>query len=291
MNTNDNPINCDELISHLPGWLNDDLSTAERAAIELHLAGCPACQQELATTRQLWQRMAHVPTPQPGPQVRTQFYAMLEQVEADEKAILSSTAPIRRAVDWLLPNWSGRWISDQLSSKRITRLAYSVLLVGIGVLAGYWVQRRQTPTVASLQQIDTLSKQIQEMRQMMLLSLLENPAASERLRAVSYTDEINQVDGQVIDALLTTLNNDDNVNVRLVTLEALAKLADKAKVREGLVQSITRQESPLVQSALADVMVKLQEKRSLKPLRQLLHDDKLNHLVKGKIEQSIKDLS
>ena len=126
---------------------------------------------------------------------------------------------------------------------------------------------------------------------MMMLSLLENPAASERLRAVSYTEEINEVDDKVVDALLTTLNNDANVNVRLVTLEALAKLADNVKVREGLVQSITQQESPLVQSALADIMVKLQEKRSVKPLRQLLRDDNLNHLVKGKIEQSIRELS
>ena len=126
---------------------------------------------------------------------------------------------------------------------------------------------------------------------MMMLSLLENPAASQRLRAVSYTEEISQVDGKVVEALLTTLNNDSNVNVRLVTLEALAKLADHSAVREGLVQSITRQESPLVQSALADVMVKLQEKRSIKPLRQLLRDDRLNYLVKSKIEQSIRDLS
>ena len=129
------------------------------------------------------------------------------------------------------------------------------------------------------------------MRQTMMLSLLENPSATERLRAVGFTKEINGVDGQVIDALLTTLNNDPNVNVRLVTLEALADLARDARVREGLVQSITRQESPLVQVALADVMVRLQEKRSLKPLRQMLRQPGINDLVKSKLEQTIKELS
>ncbi len=82
-----------------------------------------------------------------------------------------------------------------------------------------------------------------------------------------------------------------DVNVRLVTLEALAELAHDARVREGLVQSLTKQESPLVQVALADIMVKLQEKRSLKPLRQLLRQDGINDLVKSKIEQTIKELS
>jgi HEAT repeats len=126
---------------------------------------------------------------------------------------------------------------------------------------------------------------------MMMLSLLENPSATERLRAVSFTKEINAVDGRVIDALLITLNNDANVNVRLVTLEALVQLADDARVREGLVQSLMHQESPLVQVELADVMVKLQEKRSLKPMRQLLQKPGTNDLVKSKLQQTIKQLS
>lgn len=284
MNTNDKPISCDVLISHLPGWLNDDLSTAERATIEAHLAGCPACQQELATSRQLWQQMSHVPTPQPSAQVRTQFYAMLDQFEANEEAArLPQPAGIfAAALDW---------IRQQLSPNRVVRLAYSVLLLGIGVLAGYWVQRRQVPEVAYQQRVDTLTAQVQQMREMMMLSLLENPSATERLRAVSYTKDISDVDAHVIDALLMTLNNDPNVNVRLVTLEALADLAHDARVREGLVQSLTRQESPLVQVALADVMVKLQEKRSVKPLKQMLKQEGINSLVKTKLEKTIRQLS
>jgi hypothetical protein len=57
------------------------------------------------------------------------------------------------------------------------------------------------------------------------------------------------------------------------------------------VQSLTKQESPLVQVALADVMLKLQEKRSLKPLRQMLLQEGVNDLVKIKIEQTIKELT
>lgn len=276
MNTNDKSIDCDELISHLPDWLNDDLSTAERVAIEGHLASCPACQQELATSRQVWQQMSSVPTPQPSPQVRTQFYAMLDQFVTDEKEARSGTLA---------------WIREQFSPKLVMRLAYSVLLLGVGVLVGYWAQRQRTPQVAYQQRVDTLTAQVQEMRQMMMLSLLENPSATERLRAVSYTKDISDVDVHMIDALLMTLNNDPNVNVRLVTLEALADLARDARVREGLVQSLTRQESPLVQVALADVMVKLQEKRSLKPLRQLLKQEGINSLVKTKLEKTIRELS
>lgn len=278
---NGQPINCEQTTEQLTDWLSNQLPDADRASLENHLALCPACQAEADSTKQLWQLMGNLPTPEPGETARVRFHAMLDTykdtVQTQNEGVF----------DGLLIKLRSLWVPQSA-----VRLAYSFALLVVGIAAGYWFRTPGTTTVAlQQQQIDTLSNQVQDMRQMMMLSLLENPSASERLRAVSYTEEINSVDDKVVEALLTTLNNDDNVNVRLVTLEALAKLADKATVREGLVQSIARQESPLVQSALADVMVKLQEKRSIKPLRQLLHDDNLNHLVKGKIEQSIKDLS
>ncbi len=73
--------------------------------------------------------------------------------------------------------------------------------------------------------------------------------------------------------------------------EALTQYAGDASVREGLVKSLALQDSPMVQVALADVMVKLQEKRSVKALKTLLQKEDLNDLVKVKIEQTIKDLS
>lgn len=228
----------------------------------------------------LWQRMGDVPTPAPRPEMRMQFYAMLDSFKQTEAA---KTQPVWKQV---LESFKQRW-----SAGLVAQLAYGLVLLSIGVAAGFWLQRPKNQNVAYQQRIDTLSVQVQEMRQMMMLSLLENPSATERLRAVGFTKDIPDADSHVIDALLMTLNNDSNVNVRLVTLEALADLAHDARVREGLVQSLNRQESPLVQVALADVMVKLQEKRSLKPLRQLLRQPGTNDLVKSKLAQTIKDLS
>ena len=94
----------------------------------------------------------------------------------------------------------------------------------------------------------------------------------------------------MIDALLATLNNDPNVNVRLSTLDALAHLANHPEVREGLIQSIAQQDSPLLQSAIADVMLKLQEKRAVKSFRELLKQKDLNPGVRDKIKQTITQL-
>ncbi|HLL96216.1 MAG TPA: zf-HC2 domain-containing protein, partial [Spirosoma sp.] len=266
-------MNCDSAKAQLPDWLNDELSITERTALDAHLAQCPACRQELAATRQVWQLMGAVSTPEPRPEMRTQFYAMLHSFDEAEQADQETS-------------WAKGWERfRQLWTPRLAgQVAFSILLLSIGLVAGYWMQDRRSANVAYQQRIDTLSTQVQEMREMMMLSLLENPSATERLRAVGYTKDLNDANGRVIDALLTTLNNDPNVNVRLVTLEALAELAHDPRAREGLVQSLTKQESPLVQVALADVMLKLQEKRSLKPLRQMLRQEGVNDLVKIKIE-------
>ena len=61
-------------------------------------------------------------------------------------------------------------------------------------------------------------------------------------------------------------------------------------MREGLIQSIAKQESPLVQLALADVMVVLQEKNSVEKFNELLKKVDLNDTVRSRIERSVQAL-
>jgi HEAT repeat protein len=91
----------------------------------------------------------------------------------------------------------------------------------------------------------------------------------------------------VTSALIQTLNNDSNVNVRLAALEALKPYAQNSNIREQLVRSIPKQESPLVQVSLAELMAALQEKSSVKELQKILHDDNTPVDVKKKIQETI----
>ncbi len=273
-------MNCEHASEMMVDWLNNQMPESERAAFELHLNTCPDCQKELQATRQLWEVMGNVSVPKPSDNLPIQFYTMLETFKAAE------TKKVKKVSFW---NELKHKIEALLTQKNLFRVSYSMCLLFIGLAGGYWLNERRTPDYQG--QIQQLSDQVQEMNQKVMLSLLENSSATERLKAVSYTKEINQVDEQVIEALLSTLNNDSNVNVRLVTLEALAQLANNPKVREGLVQSILKQDTPLVQAALADVMVKLEEKRSIKPLQRLLEKDDVDVIVKTKIKETIKALS
>jgi len=182
---------------------------------------------------------------------------MLDDFKAKEKK------PVFRDRVW------SRWLQPRLP------LAYGlIVIVCMGV--AYWFGRSHQP--------------VEDPKQMMVLTLLDNPLASERIRAVNYTGEMKRLDKRVTNALLATLNNDPNDNVRLSTLEALAQLAGNPEVRLGLIKSIAKQDSPVIQLAIADVMLKLQEKRSVNSFKQLLKQKGLDNQVKQKVKETITKL-
>jgi hypothetical protein len=242
--------------------------------VDAHVAGCEECRQELESGRQLWMLMGVVPAPEPPAGTLVRFNAMLDSFKAAEAGREAGVFHRVRQLFLLQPRFAA---------------VYSLLLVVIGAGLGYWLNR---PVVSSdKQQLEALTAQVSDMREMMMKSLLQNPSASERIRGVSYTSEITKVNKSVLEALFTTLNNDRNVNVRLMTLEALTHYAGDPVVRQGLVQSILQQESPLMQAAMADVMLKLQEKNAIRPFKKLLQQKDLNVLVRNKIEAAIARLS
>ena len=230
--------------------------------------------------KRLWEQMGKLPTPEPSKKMKTRFHAMLDTYKAEVEDKKTSGLNIFLAK-----------LKDIFTYKPSYNWAYAMVLIAMSGIVGYFIGTPTNQAVADQNDVKKLSSEVQEMKEMMMLSMLENPTATERLKAVSYTQELNKVDDKVIDALLTTLNSDPNENVRLVTLEALVQLGNNPRVREGLVQSLMKQESPLVQVALADAMVKLQEKRSVKQFKQLLQKEDLNKAVKGKIEKTIQVLS
>ncbi|MBK8292118.1 MAG: HEAT repeat domain-containing protein [Flammeovirgaceae bacterium] len=135
-----------------------------------------------------------------------------------------------------------------------------------------------------------LTKEVGDLKEMVMLSLMEKESATQRLKAVSLTSEMDQASDKVTNALFVALNKDENVNVRLAALEALKPYVSKSTVRLKLIESIEEQASPLVQVALAELMVTMQEKRSVDQLRQLLKDERVPKEVKYKISESIKVL-
>lgn len=269
-------MKCEEYEELFKGHLQNNLSEQQEARLQEHLTQCAGCRAELNAFSTVWQDLAAIETPEPSDAMETNFNAMLQNFKESEARQGIKVKLLSRLQQlWRQPTaWP---------------LSYQLVVVLMSFFCGYMVFW-QGKGAQQDKQLAALSGQVNELKQMTMLAMLENPSASERIKAVSYTEELDKADQQVITALLTTLNSDPNVNVRLTTLEALAKLADHPEVREGLIRSVTQQESPLMQSAIADVMLKLQEKRAVKPLKKLLKDPALNDGVREKLTETINSL-
>jgi hypothetical protein len=249
------------------------LGASERAELQLHLDSCAACREEMAGMRSIWDELGNFNVPEPSDEMALKFQLMLNDFkQADDQP--------GRLVDWK------ERVKQFWQLQYRLPLAYAILVVVAGVGAAFWIERNSSEK----QQLQALQAQVHELKQTMMLAMLDNPLASERIKAVSYTSNIRNLDKKVIEALLETLNNDPNVNVRLSSLDALARLVNYPEVRSGLIQSIAGQESPLVQSAIADVMLKLQERRAVKSFKELLRQKGLDEDVRDKIKTTITKL-
>lgn len=208
--------------------------------------------------------VANMTFPEPSGDLDHRFYQML----ALEKRSKSSFS------------WREFFSWPQLAPK----FALAAVMLVIGVSIGYFIKPQTTLPDS---QMAELSQQVVDLKEMMMLSMLEKESATERLKAVSLTSDMNSASQKVTNALLETLNNDENLNVRLAALEALKPYGGNSQVREALIRSIGVQESPLVQVALAEAMAELRVKSSVKELEKILKSDKTPDDAKSRIKQSI----
>lgn len=251
----------DELVAKYNEGLADPAEVKQlEALIEAGLVGLTSLRE----LQKLDQQIEKLEVPQPSMELDTRFYSAL----ANEKKV-------QKQVRFSVPSWSFLW----------PRFAAAAGFVLVGFAVGYFIQ-----PPGSKQEVSALTEQVSELKEMMMLSLLEKESASQRLRAVSLTSEMDQVSSRVTNALFTTLNQDENVNVRLAALEALKPYVKQSQVRTGLIESIVKQDSPLVQIALAELMVSLQEKKSVGALKELMERESTPKEVKTKISESINVL-
>jgi hypothetical protein len=198
----------------------------------------------------------------------TRFEAMLHgYMAANERNAAINWWPVLQ--DWLMRSW---------------RVGLTSLVFGLGI---GWIL---LPSSSQKSEIAQLGTEVQEMKKLMMLTMIEQPKAQERIQAVNLVNELPDADKRIIEALAKTLNEDRNINVRLAALESLTRYWDDPVTREVLVSSISNQDSPLVQVSIADAMLALREKSSINEFNKLLAQPELDEGVKVKLASTVQKL-
>ena len=257
-------MNCEGAAELMAGGWRGELTEAERAALAAHLEGCSACRDEAATLAALWRAVGELPDEEPAPRLRARFEGMLAaelelERERGARVVRADFRPRRAAV--------APWV---------TRFAAVAATLAIGVLAGSELARRRDD-----RQIDELRREVASLHETVATALLAGGSSSDRLAGVAYGRGVSGADPRVAEALLQALLHDPDVNVRLSALEALRPLAGRAAERGKLVAALARQDSPLVQLSLIEVLLESDGEAARGELRRLLDDPRLDPAVRG----------
>jgi hypothetical protein len=179
-------------------------------------------------------------------------------------------------------------------SVTLTRPGKRIILWSAGIaasviifFAGFFSGRSLSATRLENEQIAALQSEVRDTKNLMIVNMLKQQSASKRLMAVNYAEELDILMPQTVDALLYSLNNDKNVNVRLAALGTLSKYSFDPVIRTELIRAFYNEKEPVLQLNMINLMILLDEKSSADILRKLASDEQTQESVR---EQARKGL-
>ncbi|MDP4223620.1 MAG: HEAT repeat domain-containing protein [Bacteroidota bacterium] len=265
-------MKCEEVESLMIEYLDNKLDKDQISAIEKHLETCESCLDSLKETQQLLQLMSRDTAAQPDESLRINFYHMLHSEIRKEKENRGSMAGIITV----------RWYE-----KNIYRIAAGIALLIAGTFLGMLLYHGIFNS-GQTKELSQLRSEVITLKKTAMFTMLKDESSSNRIQAVDYANGISSPDKNIIDALVKTLNNDKNVNVRMAAAYALAKFGNEQSVRDSLVVSLSLQNDPILQVTLINILVELREKGALKPIEQIISNDKTMKEVKSVAENGVK---
>ena len=272
-------MKCEEIAQLMPDYLGRSLKADKIKLVEDHIAQCAECHAQVA----IWEKLSLIPEEQPSPMLRSRFEAMLNAYEEgkSEKAVLA--AERRNAgAGWNL--WA--WMRAPLA-----QAAFAMIFLAAGFLIARHMDADHR-NADNTQELVALHKELSSTRQLVALSLLQQQSAGERLQGVTWSTRVGgQPDPEILGALLHTLRYDASVDVRLAALDALRHYGDQSQVRSGLVDALQRQQSPLVQIALIDLLVELRDFDAVQHLKSFEQTPNLNPAVRQRVQWGVRQLS
>jgi hypothetical protein len=221
-------------------------------------------ESEDAAEQQLWSELENLPQEGPSQNLRRRFYDELEH--ADRR--------LHRRRRWL------GWITAP-------GLVAALGCLVVGVMVGLWLRSQPAANHSELAQ---LQAQVAILNRNLVLDRLENDSASKRLLGVIEASDLAEHDPEVRRALLERAVDDRVHSVRSAAIDAIGPRVGSPAVGDELMASLEKAESPLVQLALADLVLRYGNPMQMEQLLQLsergrLHPDVAQH-VKSSVSRN-----
>jgi Putative zinc-finger len=283
-------MNCKEIQAKMIDWLDQTLDAATATTVREHVETCAECSREARELKELLVTMKNSPMEVPPPVLRESFDTMLQS----ELNMLTTANIIQ---EFPAEGQSGQPEGKSGPTDKTIRLPFAgpvwrvaaaLIILGSGIGIGAALKSRPAPEVSTNETLVALRQEVKEMKEEVMLNMIDDESASQRIKAVSYAEDMPSPNQQVIDVLVNTLNRDKNVNVRLAALYSLQRFSDRRAVRDSLVNSLRNQTEPIIQVVLINLLAEKRDARAIAPIRDIMTDKKTLKEVKDAAQRSLK---
>jgi len=245
-------------------YIDNKLSPEEMSVIAKAIEQSPALAKEFEEMKMITRIIADDEQDLPSDRLRSNFDQMLLHAQTAEKS------PQTNTIHKSLPQ------KQTFVFRSLYRYAaVAVILILVGAMVGMLYTQEQ--------QIDNMSED--------LMALLDEKSTSQRIKAVNMSQEINEPSDKILDALIATMNSDKSSNVRLAAVTALEQFTEEKMVVDAFINSLGLQEDPTVTIALINILANIKDQNAIKPLEELLDDEKHMQFVKEEAQVGIFKLT
>jgi hypothetical protein len=282
------------------------LSEAERVVFEQRLTSDPLLRKEVDELKSVWQTLQNAEA-EPDVEMDTKFYRALQGEKMLENNVVAfkpnpwkSYLRYAAAVAGIgLTFWMGRQTAPvqieyrtmAVQSPQQLQEKLPVESVEQVVMPTEVTSFSKTNSSNVMNEIASLRKEMKMTQELVILGLLKDGSASERLKGINYAAALNDPKPTVIQALINTLRDDESLNVRLSTIETLERFKSTDEVKKVLVSQLTQTSEPTEQTTLIETLVRMRVRESLPVFDKLQKDTNVDESVRALAKNSMNELT
>jgi len=252
-------MNCNEVKINLPEFIDGKLEKELSVQIAKHLEGCEACSSLHSEMRSFLQFTDSIPEVEPPKGMEEEFMQMVETEFANRHTRVLT-----------IPEW--------------IKVAAMIIVV-LGTFAGGYF------TGSGNQNNQQIQAEINQLKQEVWMTGLRGYSGPQKIEAVYNIKASGKPEGELIDALVYTMNSDKNVNVRLAAINALSGMVNEnEKVKSELIHSLSIQKNPLLQISLIQVLTESGIKEAKDEIESISDNENTDQRVREYAKDMVKTI-
>lgn len=134
--------------------------------------------------------------------------------------------------------------------------------------------------------LHNLQNQLDNNNNLLVLSLLKQSSVSDRLQATNVSFSMSNLDNQVIVALVNSLENDQDPNVRIRCAEILSLHVRPDTLIKIFEKSLDHQTNPFMQLLLINYISSIDDLRAKSIIKDFTNSDKADEFVRSEVKKT-----